>query len=68
MATAVGASAKRAASYQFSGRAKPKGLLGQSPLPERQPPKNVPDRTLRLTDHQSLITSHGISRYRRYRR
>jgi hypothetical protein len=36
MATAVRASAKHSASYQFSGRAKPKGLLGQSPLPERQ--------------------------------
>jgi hypothetical protein len=38
MATAVCASAKHAASYQFSGCVKPKELLGQSPLPEREPP------------------------------
>jgi hypothetical protein len=49
MATAIFGRFKYAASIQFSGRALPKGLVGQSPLPFHQ---------LLITDYRLLITGH----------
>jgi hypothetical protein len=52
MATAVCGNVTRAASDEFSGFAKIKPVAGQSPLPERQPPKNAPASP--ITKHFSL--------------